>query len=287
MPTCPACQGIVSSIAVVCPHCRKDLPDSDAVEDRDRDESPVRMTASPRVNPAQRIGTRQLLLSGLAILAAGIVWTILVYRDAGHRSNAVTDLRQIGLGLITLQQDRGQLPPFPPPHPAIPREPQSWMTDLLPYNDQAPLYFQLDFRVPWDATPIQTGFTYINTCYVNPAIETPKQNRERFAPAHYAGNAALITPTGGRSLSNMTDGASHTLLAGTVDDGIKAWADPSNVRDAALGFQGGPDAFGSPFRGVVLGLMADGSVRPLSKQTNRDVARRLGDPADGEAAPKF
>ena len=68
-------------------------------------------------------------------------------------------------------------------------------------------------------------------------------------------------PYGRERIANITDGTSNTMMAGTVNDGFKAWGDPTNHRDPSSGFGGGPTSFGAPNRRFVTILMFDGSVR--------------------------
>ncbi|MBA3313630.1 MAG: DUF1559 domain-containing protein [Planctomycetota bacterium] len=64
----------------------------------------------------------------------------------------------------------------------------------------------------------------------------------------------------------------------------KAWADPTNVRDPALGINASPEGFGSPFKGGANVLMGDGSVRFVSEEIDRKVLAALATPSAGDDA---
>src|SRR4029077_20604715 len=48
------------------------------------------------------------------------------------------------------------------------------------------------------------------------------------------------------NMSKITDGASNTLLLGTVSDRFKPWGHPANIRDPSHGIDRSPDGFGGP-----------------------------------------
>ena len=67
-----------------------------------------------------------------------------------------------------------------------------------------------------------------------------------------------------------------------VHDGFQPWGDPTNVRDPVQGINQGPQSFGSPHRGGVHVLMADGAVRFVSDQIAPKTFTALGTPAGNE-----
>jgi hypothetical protein len=84
-------------------------------------------------------------------------------------------------------------------------------------------------------------------------------------------------------LGDITDGASNTIMVGTVGGHFKPWGHPVNVRDPALGINRSPDGFGGPahWHGAMFS-MCDGSVRFFSENTDPKIMQALGTPAGGE-----
>ena len=84
-------------------------------------------------------------------------------------------------------------------------------------------------------------------------------------------------------LKDFADGTSNTILLGTVAARPKPWGQPANVRDPALGMNRDPEGFGGPEHwGGGLLLMADGTVKDVSRETDPRVLHDLGTPAGGE-----
>jgi hypothetical protein len=80
----------------------------------------------------------------------------------------------------------------------------------------------------------------------------------------------------------LTDGLANTLLAGEASSTLRPWGDPDNLRDPALGVNQAADGFGGPDGRGGLMLLADGSVRFLSRDTDPEVLRALATYAGGD-----
>lgn len=302
MPQCPVCAEHVSASARICPHCDSRLGKPRSRDDAD-DEIEDYEDAPPRRRHAKSMNRNHssgvpvwvfvlIALGCVPLLCCPISLALILpavqqAREAARRTQVKNNLKQIGLAEHNFHDAFQQFPPRGGERLPPGQQPQSWMTDILPFVGQSPLYNSLDVSKTWDANPVQAGFQAPLPVYLNPSLPPTQPDSRGYAVAHFAGNAALVTPLGGMHLRDIRDGSSSTILAGTVDGGFKPWADPSNLRDAAAGLGGGPDAFGSPHQGVVLVLLADGSVRALSKALDHDILRKLGDPNDGEQIPPY
>ena len=162
----------------------------------------------------------------------------------------------------------------------------SWMTYLLPYLDEQPLYDSIHFDKAWSAPENVSVFSRELPQFWNPSEPRPYSNLQGYGLAYVAANSNLIKPAKPVRLVEVTDGASNTLFAAQVHAGLKAWGDPSNHRDPAQGLRDGEDSFGSPHGKTVYALMLDGSVRPLSKDLSPEIFRAMGTPAGGEVPEK-
>ena len=82
---------------------------------------------------------------------------------------------------------------------------------------------------------------------------------------------------------DIRDGTTTTMLAGEVSAGFKPWGHPQNWRDPAKGLKFDDESFGGPSSRGTLVLLADGSVRILSKDTDQKVLEAIGTINGGEA----
>lgn len=163
----------------------------------------------------------------------------------------------------------------------------SWMTLLLPYLDQQPLYQQIRLQADWHDPANVPPFSTVMMMFLNPSENGPHTAPDGYALSHFAANSHVIRPDRPIRIADFMDGTSNTMLLGQVHDGFKPWGDPSNHRDPAKGLGGGPHAFGSPHRGGSHVLMADGSVRFVSEMTAAEVLQAIGTPAGNEPVGAF
>jgi prepilin-type processing-associated H-X9-DG protein len=199
-------------------------------------------------------------------------------RTAARRAQSVNNLKQIGLALHNYQSANDALPAPTFDHEGRPLH--GWLTRLLPYMEQVSLYNQINMALPWDDPRNAVPFGTVVGPYHNPGIpRTRDRDDAGYALSEYAENARMV---GVRSLDDVRDGKSQTILAGEVPAGFRPWGDPVNWRDPARGINRAPDGFGGPFKGGANFLFADGSVRFLKNSVAPKVIEALGTPAGGE-----
>ena len=201
-------------------------------------------------------------------------------RDAARRSQSVNNLKQIGLAVHNYHEAGADLLPVP----TFDREGRplhGWMTKILPFNERTDLYNQINITLPWDDPRNAAPFRKVVNVYINPGIR-PMQEKDAagYGPSHYAENARMV---GVRTLKDVKDGTSQTILAGEVAGGFRPWGDPVNWRDPARGINRSPDGFGGPYRGGASVAFADGSVRWVKDSIDPQVLKALGTPAGGES----
>lgn len=207
-------------------------------------------------------------------------------REAARRTQERNNLKQIGLGAHNFHDVHNHFPPAPEKEGEVV---QSWMTELLPYVDQAPVYNTINRQAPWDDASNQAAMTALVPAYLNPSLPTMKDPATGYAQAHFAGNIHIFGPGIRFPIRDMKDGTSNTMLAGSVSEGIRPWGDPANVRDPAAGIGPGPNQF---LRGATKPpgchiLMADGSVRFVSGNVSPQVMQGLAKPDDGVLPGEF
>lgn len=205
--------------------------------------------------------------------------------DVAERTQSRNNLKQIGLGIHNYHNAFAKLPPggvFEADGTAE----HGWMARLLPYVDQAPLFSQIDFRVPWYDPYNRTVYETRIDGYLNPGISHPKQI-DGYSPSHYAANGHVLYANSGLAIADIKDGASNTLFAGEVKANIRPWGDVVNWRYTEHGINKSHIGFGSPFKGGAQFLLLDGTVRFINENIDPIVLKALGTPAAGDKVSEY
>lgn len=166
----------------------------------------------------------------------------------------------------------------------------SWGTLLLPHlmTDlrHADILIDVDLAKPWTDPANVSAFRTKLPVFLNPSLG-PDRIDGRGAN-HYAWNSHLLGIPTPLKTADIKDGRSNTLLIGEVNTGHRAWGDPVNWRDPALGLDARPDTFGGSSGGrSVFFLLLDGSSRSLSTDIAPEVLKALATPAGGEPLSDF
>nr|MDQ3330633.1 DUF1559 domain-containing protein [Planctomycetota bacterium] len=208
-------------------------------------------------------------------------------REAARRSQAMNELKQIGLAAHNFHDAHSH---FPPPagdgsqDPSV-TSPISFHTALLPYINQQALYSGIDKSIPWDDPANQMSYSMVVPTFLSPQYEE-RTTANGYAVAHFVPSVHLMRDGKPLSMREITDGTSNTVMAGQIQAPFPAWGDPNNGRDPAAGFAGGPTAFGGRTGGGLI-LMMDGSVRFVSENMAPSVAGAIATPDGGEQVGAF
>jgi hypothetical protein len=204
-------------------------------------------------------------------------------RDAAARSQSQNNLKQLGIACHDYAAQNTTLPPGGT-FDAQGRALHGWQTLLLPFLEQDHLFRRIDLGRPWDDPVNAPPFQKAVSQYVSPWV-AEREDPAGFALSHYAANAHILGGSAGRPLAQIGGERStaNTLLIGEAAGRFKPWGHPVNWRDPARGLGRSPDGFGNP-RGPAfptLFVMADGSVREFTPDTDPKLLERLARPDPG------
>lgn len=159
----------------------------------------------------------------------------------------------------------------------------------------------IDWEAGWDA-PVNDRFVRRRfPLFDNPNIPQ-KAGDDGYPASHYVGvsgvgvdaaqldrdhpRAGIFSSIRSTRLSDVTDGLSNTMMIAGVQSRLRSWAAPGDAGIRSLTqepYLNGPDGFGTGQSDRMLVLMADGSVREISKQTDPVIIRRMAAMADGNS----
>ena len=129
-------------------------------------------------------------------------------RPAAYRMQCMNNMKQIGLALLSYEE---QYQTFPPAFTtsADGQRLHSWRTLILPFMEHSELYAKIDLTQPWNADVNRSAReTYIDS-YSCPSSSVSAGLTTYFA---IVGPNAALLPQGGRRTNQITDGPENTCL---------------------------------------------------------------------------
>lgn len=207
------------------------------------------------------ISTILKLLTVLGIIAIVIFLMLPLVRTArpaAHRNACMNNLRQIALALQAYADTYNALPPAYTTD-ADGKPLHSWRTLILPYIDQRQLYESIDLTKPWD-DPVNAEACRSMYGYQCPSTSDRDNHTTYLAVVT---PTSCFRPTEPRSLSEITDGASETLMLIEVgSEHAVPWMAPFDAdENVVMGI--GPNS-NLAHAGGMHAAFVDGSVRFLS-----------------------
>lgn len=215
-------------------------------------------------------------------------------QQSARRSMLRSGMKQFGLGAFNFHDTERSFPAGGTMN-ADGELLHGWIMPLGPYIG---FYAKdIDYSIAWNKPPNDRVYRCQMELFLNPMQPGPFFDRDGFGLTHFAANVHMfpirpIDPevkghprhTRGLSLSDMTDGATNTLLIGTAGRNHKAWGYPANVRDPGEGLNRTPTGFGGPpGQRSAHFVMADGSVREMNDKTDPRILKALATPNGGES----
>ena len=255
-------------------------------------------------------GLRELLRSEresglkqeLSILEVGVILVIqavlyaLCLPAVGHgtssrRTQCKNNLKQLTLAMHNYHDVDGRFPAAAGiTSEAAKQVPVSWRVALLPYIEQAQLFTDYNFRRPWDSPenlPVAARRIALYICPVQPLIAQSNAESQFFTSYVVpTGNHTIFQKEGkpAHSLSEITDGASNSLLIMEACGTRIVWTNPQDIDvDSATigmnlpgrepGLSNG--IMSSHHTGGAQAALADGSVRFISADTDPKILKAL------------
>ena len=241
---------------------------------------------------------------GVPVLVALLLPAVQQAREAARRTQSRNNLKQIGLAMHNYHDVNNEFPRGTVENDELePDERLSWAYSILPYIEQQALYESVDGEAGWEAEENSQA-----VLIAVPAFQNPSQpgNRPNPSAGDYVGmagvgeDAATLENDDPRAgifgynrqcrFRDITDGTSNTIMITDSSEPNASYL--AGGRATIRGFSqspylNGPDGIGSPHNGVVQVLMADGSVRAISVNTDETTLEALATKAGGENVGEF
>lgn len=243
-------------------------------------------------------------VAGVAVLVALLVPAVQQAREAARRTQSKNNLKQIGLALHNYHDTTNSFPQGTKENADLkkPEERLSWLVEVLPYLDQAPLYNTVAKDKGFEDEANTDSFKQQLPVFINPSQVGELIDPKGYGRTTYAGmtgvgkDAATLKkddPKAGifgydrkTGIRDITDGTSNTIMVTEVYKDLGPWAKggPSTLRGLATKpYINGPDGIGhGKGSGGALVLFADGSVRFISENINPETLEALATMAGGE-----
>lgn len=277
------------------PRDRDDDRYDDDEDDRPRRRRSRRDDDDDDRPPPPKSNTGKTLLIVFGVLAAVSIPCIAVMiglllpavqkvREAAGRVQASNNMKVVGLGMHNHADRNFKLHgPFadPPPGATVPPNDRlSWRVSLLPYIEQGHVFNQFKLDQPWNGPANAGPANTIIKDYCDPLDGQPSVNTRIRC---FFDNGALFDSDPSRrvSFSGVSDGTSNTIAYVESADTVK-WAQFNEFRFEP---HGTPPKFGHPQRSTFMVVMADGSVRSVSKSIDPQVLKMAITKNGGEVLP--
>jgi hypothetical protein len=201
-------------------------------------------------------------------------------RTAAKRMMTTNNVKQLGLAAHSFHDYQKNLLPSGTILPDG-RLGHSWATQLLPYLEEPKLYERINMKEPWTTAENRPAFETFGHPFQSLMVPKEKHyNADGYALSFFAVNEQLLPVGESVTFESITGGRSTTILLGEVKGNVRAWGDPINGRDPALGINKSPYGFGGYFPGGAIIGLCDGTARFVPDSIDPVVLRALASPTD-------
>jgi hypothetical protein len=221
---------------------------------------------------ARFIGTALVAVTVLALVSEANL-----YGQAAAVRKSSNNLKQLALGMMNYADvHRGQMPPatvYNKDGKAL----YSWRVLILPYIEEDNLYKQFKLDEPWDSANNKPFLEKMPKLFAPVAGET-KEKYATYYQVVVGKGAAFEDKQVMRFPASFTDGTSNTILIVEAGEAVP-WSKPADVSydpDKPL------PKFGGLFKEGFNAAFADGAVRFIGKDADKDTLRAAITRAGGE-----
>jgi hypothetical protein len=204
-----------------------------------------------------------------------------LYAQADAKKRSAKNLQQLALGIINYADaHKGNMPP------AMETDKDgkplcSWRVLILPYIGENKLYKQFKLDEPWDSEHNKKLLEEMPKVFA-PVVGKTKEKHASFYQV-VVGRGALFQPDGRKAglphyPASITDGTSNTILIVEADEAVP-WTKPADV---TYEHKKPLPKFGGLFKDGFHAAFADGSVRFIGKNADKDTLRAAITPSGGE-----
>jgi len=222
----------------------------------------------------------------IGILVALLLPAVQAAREAGRRSEASNDLKQIVLALHNYHDTYNEFPP-PVVTDASGKPLYSWRVVILPFMEQQALYNQFDKSKAWDDPANMTISNTKLDVYQSPSDESLAPNGTNYfvlvGPDTVFPDYPKL-PKRKMSIAGIPDGTSNTIAIIETKGIPGSWAAPIDPTFDSVNLRigTGPGEIKPVHPGGTQVALADGSVRFLSQTIDPETLRRLFLRNDGQ-----
>ena len=230
-----------------------------------------------------------VLLLGCAGVSVLLIPAVGAARDAAKTAQSMNNMKQMGLAMHNYHDVFMALPY------AGSEDPKqglglSWRVRILPYMEEGRMYDQFNFKEPWDSPTNNSFVNQMPRSYQSP-LAPPSTSQTVYqmvvdgkkfatgAPAPPPPHTLFGHDNRVTRFHDVLDGTSNTVMIVEADPAqAVTWTQPKDIEfDPSQPKRG----LATTRRGNVV-LMADGSVRTLSPNTDDEVVRRIMYRNDGQ-----
>ena len=253
-------------------------------------------------------GSMGAMDGGTAVATSAVAVALLLpavqqAREAARRTASKNNLKQIMLALHNYHDVNLTFPEGTHPNEKLkPEERLSWITKILPFIDEVPLYSEIDFDQGWESKDNSYALEITIAILQNPSHSAEESD---YATTHYVGLAGLgedgpklpvtsekagvFAYNRGTRIRDIRDGTSNTIaISDATDPGPWGAGGSATIRPLTeKPYINGPDGIGGPHEGGIQVGMCDGSVRFVSENIDPSVMEALVTINGGEVVSDF
>jgi prepilin-type processing-associated H-X9-DG protein len=221
------------------------------------------------------------ILLGVSLVGLAILFFLPTVRYAGpaaYRNSCQNKMKQLAVAIQNYVDDHGALPPAYTVD-ADGKPLHSWRTLILPYIEQVELFKSIDLTKPWDDPVNAKARQTVVEEYHCPSLPGPEDSKTTYLAVVTSNSAMQASKR--RSVAEITDGASKTLLLVEVDpEHAVPWMSPMDASEEVV-LKIGPDS-NLAHPGGAHAAFADGHVTFLFDDLPADQRRAIISSAAGD-----